>query len=222
MGKWRRHFEHYDFFRLNSDRYLATLQKHLDLLKGFKYIIDTGAGSGNLTLKLLERGHFVKATDVDEEVLELLKEKCKDYENLLDTETMDLNEKMPLKSNSFDAANSMFVIPFVNHELYFLEIFRILKSNSRFILSAWAPVENTWDGVIIGLERELTRKGILPKNQEEWKEFKLANSKRVAEVKRGPSPQKIIKTLADAGFSNITMPENPYGHLAYTVICEKK
>jgi len=63
---WKHHFKFYDLFQNNRDAYNSMKRFHLNELKYFKNILDTGCGSGNLTFELLKEGHNVTAVDFNE------------------------------------------------------------------------------------------------------------------------------------------------------------
>jgi len=127
---WEHHFKYYDLFQNNSDRYRQTIDYHLKELEGFPAILDTGAGTGNLTLELLRRGHKVTAIDSHDGALDILRKKCKKYGSNLKVYNMDV-ERLNLNPESFDGISSMFVIPFVkNNRNYFSKEMRKQSHNN--------------------------------------------------------------------------------------------
>ncbi len=195
---------------------------HLGELKDFKNILDTGCGSGNLTLELLEEGHSVTAIDSNEFALKILKKKCSKFKNRLKVIKMDA-QKISLEDKSFDGASSMIVIPFVrNNKKYFSGIYKVLKGGGKLSISAWAPVKDSWHGIMELLEEELTKKGLLPKYKKEWKYQTESAKKAIKIVLRGPNLKKLKSILKKAGFVNIkVLPDNPFGKYAYFITCNK-
>jgi len=211
-----------DLFERNLDRYIGTIKFHSEKLDGFKEILDTGAGTGNLALELLKQEHIVTAVDLDDLSLKILKEKRLGYENKLIIRKMDIQE-LDFKDNQFDGASSMFVIPLVeNIGKYVSEVYRVLKENGKFTISAWAPVSNSWYEVVEHPRGELIQKGVLPKYQKEFDNLVESTKKYVDVVLNGPDIKGLKKILMDTGFRNIKdYPKNPCGNYAYFLTCEK-
>ena len=222
QDKWSRHFRFYDFFMTLDPRYLATLTDHISELEGFNEVIDTGSGSGNLTLELLKAGHNVTAVDLNEHGLKLLKQKCTNYSGQLEVIQQDLNN---LKINwLFDAASSIFVVPFVNDNLnYFTRVYNLLKPGGKLIVTAWAPAEDTWKGVIEHLEFYLESQGVFEEKvyRDYWMEFKKTCSVLSKIVLAGPEIKKLEKLLEDIGFKNIIILPSHYDIYAYSLIARK-
>ncbi len=219
---WEHHFKYYDLFQNNSERYRKTIDLHLKELKYFKKILDTGAGSGNLTFELLKQDKEVTAIDLDEFSLEILKQKCKEYKNKLKILKMDV-QKLAFRNNEFGAVSSMFVIPFVkDNKKYFSEVYRVLRKGGKFTISAWAPVSDSWYGIMDLLEKELEQKGLLPKYQKEWEYIQESSKAHVKNVVKGPKVEELKLMLDESGFKNIRdYPKNPYNKYAYFITCEK-
>jgi ubiquinone/menaquinone biosynthesis C-methylase UbiE len=195
---------------------------HLGELKDFKNILDTGCGSGNLTLGLLEEEHIVTAIDSNEFALKILKKKCSKFKDRLKVIKMDAQE-ISLEDKSFDGASSMIVIPFVrNNKKYFSGVYKVLKGGGKFSISAWAPVKDSWHGIMELQKQELTRKGILPKYKKEWDYQTESAKKAIKIVLSGPNLKKLKSMLKKAGFVKINvLPDNPFGKYAYFLTCEK-
>ena len=129
---WEHHFKFYDLFQNNRDAYNSMKNFHLGQLKNCKNILDTGCGSGNLTLELLKRDHSVTAVDFNEFALEILKKKCVGYNNLKIMQ-MDVQE-LNFEKESFDGVSSMIVVPFVkNNKKYFFKVYNVLKKVEGFL-----------------------------------------------------------------------------------------
>ncbi len=80
---WTETLRYYDLIHNNSDRYERTIELHVQELQECHKILDTGAGTGNLTLELLKQGHEVVAIDNDKFALTLLRKKCKKHKGLV-------------------------------------------------------------------------------------------------------------------------------------------
>jgi len=219
---WKHHFKFYDLFQNNRDAYNLMKKFHLNELKDFNNILDTGCGSGNLTFELLKEGHNVTAVDFNKFALEILKEKCFRFKNRLKIVKMDL-QKIKLENESFDGASSMIVIPFIkNNKKYFLGVYKVLKGGGKFSISTCVPVKDSWHGIMELLEEELTKKGSLPKYKKEWNYQIESSKKAIKMVLSGPNLKKLKSMLKKAGFVKINvLPNNPYGKYAYFLTCEK-
>jgi ubiquinone/menaquinone biosynthesis C-methylase UbiE len=218
---WKHHFKYYDLFQNNFRRYRETIETHLNKLKNYHKILDTGAGSGNLTLELLKQGHKVVAIDSNKYALEILENKCKKFKNEVEVMRMDV-QKIDLEDNSFDGVSSMFLIPFVeDNKKYISEVYRILRAEGRFSISAWSPVKDSLHGLLDLQKHELEEKRILPKHQREW-EYVLKSAKvAVNQVLNGISESEFIKILEKTGFKNFKKIKHDYGKYAWFLTCEK-
>lgn len=218
---WQHHFKYYDLFQNNSDNYKETIRLHLQNLKDSQKILDTGAGSGNLTFELLKYGKEVTAIDSNKYSIELLKEKCREYDEKLRVLNMDV-QKLDLGNSEFDGASSMFLIPFVEDNIkFFLEVYGVLKNGAKFTISAWAPVPDSLQGLMEPLKKELEQKGLLPKYEKEWNYIQKSDKIHIKQVERGPDVKELKMMLKDAGFKNIEELENPYGKYVYFLVCNK-
>lgn len=219
---WKHHFRYYDLFQNNSDRYVKTLKLNAKELEDFHKILDGGAGTGNLTLELLKQGHEVVAVDLDDFSIELLKEKCADFLDKLKILKMDVQE-LDFEDEFFDGVVSIFVLSFVeNSEKYFSEVYRVLKPAGKLTISSWAPVEDSWIGIMDLLEEELKEKKLLPKYQKEWDYIEESSGENLKKVLQGPSLKETEEMLRKVGFKNLQeFDENPFGKYAYSLSCEK-
>lgn len=218
---WNHHFKYYDLFQMNRDDYVKTIRIFLSKVKNCKIILDSGAGSGNLTLELLKRGHKVVVIDLNEYALKILKKKCKNYRSNLIVRKKDV-QNTNFNSKSFDAVTSMFVVPFVkDNKKYFSEVYRVLKEKGIFIITIWSPVKDSWKGIMGVQEKELTKKGILPKYNKAWDYAKESARVAVKDVFKGNNLTKLKRILKDVGFKNIKSIKSPYGKYAYLISCVK-
>lgn len=219
---WEHHYKFYDLFQNNFDRYRNTITFHFNNLKDCNQVIDTGAGSGNLTLELTRHKINVTAIDSNQYAIELLKEKCKKYEEYYNVDICSV-EQLTVPSDIYDGASSMFVIPFVKNNIaYISEIHRVLRHGGIFSLSTWAPVANSFSHLKNELQTELHLKNILPKHQNEFEHILQSSKEHENTVLCGPNIESLKNILAQMGFSNIiTYPKNPYGKYAYFITCRK-
>jgi ubiquinone/menaquinone biosynthesis C-methylase UbiE len=73
-------------------------------------ILDLGAGTGNLTLRLLNAGATVTAVDRNRAMLNKLQDKCTTHEDRLTVLQRDAADLSRLNSESFDAVNILLVL----------------------------------------------------------------------------------------------------------------
>lgn len=71
-----RYFDVYDKILLNSDIYLAVRDFHTSAVSGHPLVLDSGCGTGNVTIELLKNKHSVHAIDTSRKALGILKNKC--------------------------------------------------------------------------------------------------------------------------------------------------
>jgi ubiquinone/menaquinone biosynthesis C-methylase UbiE len=223
---WAKHFEGYDLFQEAYSKYRAMMEFHVDALKDSKRVLDSGAGTGNLTRRLLESGHDVAAIDANENALQYLRDKCKNIDtagNLI-VQQADLSQPLPFLNEAFDGIASSLVIPFVpNYMHYFSENYRVLKSGGVFTLSTAIPKEGSMDALMQDIETEATKRGILPEHEEAFKrmwETSRQNERTVLE--KGVSIEALVTALEEVGFVDIEKPEEqPYGEYVVFMIARK-
>ncbi|MFH1358685.1 MAG: class I SAM-dependent methyltransferase [archaeon] len=120
------HARFYDIVIKTNPRYLAMLDFHLASLDACDDVLDSGAGTGNLTLPLLQRGKRVCAVDNSDDMITQLREKCKEYSSRFEIRKRDLTQPLDFPDGSFDGTASCYVVPYVNEPVYFSENCSIL------------------------------------------------------------------------------------------------
>jgi len=200
----------------DMDRYRKIIDLHSVELKKAEKILDTGTGTGNLTLELLMSGHNVTAIDTNELMLKFLIRKCSKYKDKLEVRNMDVQD-LGFGDGEFDGVSSMFVIPFVkDNRRYFSEVYRVLREGGKFSISAWAPEKDSFSGILGFQEKELRVKGILPRCQKEWNYILESARVGLDMVLKGPNIKELGSMLKETGFRNIKiLPENSYGKYVY-------
>lgn len=121
----------YDLYANFYDKKLAFLDsfEQFHLLPNLgnikdKKILDVGAGTGRLALRLAEKGADVTALDISPEILKVLNKK----NNKIRTITADA-ENLPFPDNSFNIIIAAFLIVHLKDLKYFFaESYRVLKS----------------------------------------------------------------------------------------------
>ncbi len=122
----------YDLYANFYDKRLAFLDSfeqfqfipNLGDLKN-KKVLDVGAGTGRLSLRLAEKGADVTALDVSPEILKILKKKNSQIKTIVATA-----ESLPFPDNSFNIITGTFLIVHLKELKYFFqEAHRVLKPN---------------------------------------------------------------------------------------------
>ena len=95
-----------------------------------KKVLDAGAGTGRLSVKLHKAGADVTALDISPEMLHILSEKNADIK----TVEGDM-EEMPFEDESFDMAfSTLSMVHLKKIEPFMDEVYRSLKDNGIFVL----------------------------------------------------------------------------------------
>ena len=115
--------KYWDSFEKNN------LKPYIQDAKG-KKVLDAGAGTGRLSVRLLDAGAKVTALDISPEMLAILKTKNSDIE----TVEGDL-ENMPLSDDTFDMVfSSLALVHLKKIEPFLDECYRVLKDDGKLIL----------------------------------------------------------------------------------------
>lgn len=110
--------------------YQEHVSKVLDALQisDNKLYVDLGCGSGNL----IRNKKNIVGVDVSVSMLELAKKRNPETEFVV----ANLNEKLPFGDNAFDGGYTSNVVAYLESpEKFFLEVYRILKPNSEFVVA---------------------------------------------------------------------------------------
>ncbi len=140
----------------NKEAYLDSFEKNkllplLGDLKG-KKVLDVGAGTGRLTLRLAKLGADVMALDISVVMLEEIKKKLKRNSAEINTVVGDC-ESMPFEDESFDVVVSAFhIVHLKDLRIFFDEVYRVLKPGGKFLVTninqKRPPEIKTKDGMI--------------------------------------------------------------------------
>lgn len=96
-----------------------------------KKVLDVGAGTGRLAVQIANMGALVTATDVSENMLEVLKRKSTKVATVVqDAETLDFSD------NEFDIVIAAFLIVHLRSpKRFFDEAYRVLKDGGKLIVT---------------------------------------------------------------------------------------
>lgn len=155
---WKKYLKVYDFLNLliPYQELLETICDELDIKKGEK-ILEAGCGTGNLALKIKERGAEVVGLDNCREALEVCQKKDPDIEIVL----ADLTQKLPFPDNYFDkiaSNNTLYTIPEEKQLETLKELKRVLKPGGKIVIAnpkrGWKPLMIYIDGIEKNLKKE--------------------------------------------------------------------
>ena len=141
---WANYFKVYDVLNLliPYQELLETICDELEIKPGEK-ILEAGCGTGNLALKIKERGAKVVGLDNCQEALDIYRKKDPTAELVL----ADLAKKLPFPDNYFDkiaSNNTLYAVPREKRDQLMKESLRILKPGGKIVLAnmreGWKPI----------------------------------------------------------------------------------
>lgn len=95
-----------------------------------KDVLDAGAGTGRVSMKLLKAGANVTALDISPDMLEILERKSPEIKTLVG----DM-EDMPIEDESYDMVfSSLALVHLKKIEPFLDECYRVLKDNGKLVL----------------------------------------------------------------------------------------
>jgi ubiquinone/menaquinone biosynthesis C-methylase UbiE len=166
---WETYTRAYDAVIGNFSKHQELVDLHADELASCGLVLDSGCGPGHLVKKLLDSGKKVSALDVNQNALDILKERCGQNTNL-DIYCTDAN-RLPFQDSTFDGVSSMLVLWAIKDPFHYLEEHRrVIKPNGRLVLSGPSPKareDTNW--ILSQLEEDLRKTGRF--DAERWREF---------------------------------------------------
>ena len=121
---------------------MLEIRNRLDIHKG-DYILDAGAGTGNLAVHLANKGGRVMGLDSSPEGLEIFHKKLPDHKIMV----ADLTKPLPFGDRTFDKIctnNAVYTLPPDTRPALFREFMRVLKPGgvivSSNIVSPFKPI----------------------------------------------------------------------------------
>lgn len=133
MSQWDNHYQKdRDVFGVNPSE-SAVFAANMFIEKGFKKILELGAGQGRDTLYFASKGFNVHVIEYSQVAINDLKRKLKKFNlnSMVKITYHDLREPLPFKIKHFDACYShmLFCMEFKESEILALnnEIYRVLK-----------------------------------------------------------------------------------------------
>lgn len=154
---------------------------HVNNLINASNILDSGAGTGSVTLELLKAGKGVTAIDNNEIALQLLKQKCRNYSDNLEVIYQDA-QKIQFKDGTFDGISSMLVLPYLDRpEDYLREHVRVLRKNGIFVVSGVTHGRDITE-VLSKYEADLEKTGKIKEIAKEFRIFKELVLENVGDI----------------------------------------
>ncbi|SPD76525.1 putative Methyltransferase type 11 [uncultured Desulfobacterium sp.] len=147
---WRKYFKVYDALNLflPYQQMLNAIAEELDIKTG-ELALDAGCGSGNLAVKLRQRGATVIGADFCKAALDI----CKAKDPSIRVQLIDLTRELPFSNEYFDKIACNNVIYTISREgqLNTLhELYRVLKKGGCFAMvnpmKGWSPKEIYLEG----------------------------------------------------------------------------
>ena len=105
--------------------------KKISAMRGNLKVLELGAGMGENTRIILEKGFDLVATDISLSSLEVLKKRYANFSNL-EIKESDI-ESLPFKEEMFDMVCSAGVLSYGDPDKIRMEIFRVLKKGGTYI-----------------------------------------------------------------------------------------
>jgi ubiquinone/menaquinone biosynthesis C-methylase UbiE len=132
---WQKYFKVYDVLNivLPYRELMESLVERLNPVAG-ENILDAGAGTGNLSIRLLEKKAKITAFDSSQEGLDRILLKSPDIKRVLG----DLEDILPFDNESFDkivSNNAIYLTDKKKRPEIFAEFFRVLKPGGILIVS---------------------------------------------------------------------------------------
>lgn len=130
----------YDTNRKADPEIARRIFHHLQMKSGL--VLDVACGTGNYSIALEKMGLNIWGVDISNEMIEVARSKA-DSINWIQSDVMG----MPYNDQQFDGATCILAIHhFPSLEQSFKEIYRVLKSGSRFVIFTSLPeqMRNYW------------------------------------------------------------------------------
>lgn len=158
---WKKYFKYYDILNevIPYQELINDIIQELGLKEG-NLVLDAGAGTGNITIKIKNLGAKVIALDNIKEALDRIKLKT----NSIEVIRHDLASPLPFDNDYFDqivSNNVIYTVPPGKRELVFKEFHRVLKPGGKIVVSnvreGWHPL-NIY---LTHLKKDLAKVGLI-------------------------------------------------------------
>lgn len=158
---WKNYFKVYDVLNLLIPyrELLETICDELEIKPGEK-ILEAGCGTGNLALKIKERGAEVVGLDNCKEALDIYHKKDPKAELVL----ADLAKKLPFPDSYFNkiaSNNTLYAIPKEKQLFTLKELYRILKPRGKIVLTNPIKESKVFKIYITGIKESFKKGGVI-------------------------------------------------------------
>lgn len=213
---------HISFYQEVVDRHCRAMSQ-----PGIQDILDVGAGTGNVTVRLLGQGKRVTAVDVGTSMLEKLFRKLGETTEGDITVIEDSAESLPeLGDGSFDGVTALLAFFDMQNPFAALsEAMRLLKPGGTLILTEPKECFNV-EELMNEAERVLRERGLLQTLQEDWIRVQtvkvilnqtiqqIQHPGETSECNRPWNAETASSILRDGGFEDLTMDDSHLGNCA--------
>jgi len=216
-----RYFDAYDKVLLNSDIYMAVRDFHVNAMHGCETILDSGSGTGTVTIELLKRGATVYAVDPSKKANDILREKCKQYADRLHVHEASAERLAFFGDEKFNGITSMFVIYYIDDwKSYLKEIYRVLKPGCILALTGRSTTQNK-ELILKSYEESLKKRNLLGRLEKEWRIFSEGFVEGVMPTVKDHTFDEMESAMERVGFKAITQYPNPYFGQCYSLTARK-
>jgi len=223
---WARYFKVYDVLNLliPYQELLETICDELEIKPGEK-ILEAGCGTGNLAIKIKERGGEVIGLDNCKEALDIYQKKDSTAKIVL----ADLREKLPFPNNYFDkiaSNNTLYIIPKEKQLDTLKELYRVLKPGGKIVIANPLKEHKVFKIYIEGIKKNLKKEG-LTTTIKKVLQFFIPTLKIfyynffISKIEFFPSPQELKSLLADAGFTTLSNGKLVYANQSILIVGKK-
>jgi ubiquinone/menaquinone biosynthesis C-methylase UbiE len=226
---WEVYAASYDRILLEMPFYQEVLHRHVTTMNSpsINNILDLGAGTGNVAVRLLQEGKSVTAVDLSIAMLRKLFSKL--YEPLAEklVTIEETAERLPqLNGNCFDGVNVLLAFFDMQDPFSALgEATRLLKSGGTLIVTEPKRCFNVSE-LMDFAERHIRKRGLIDELQEDWnriqsvaphinQKIQEVQSNTAAEIPKTPwHAEALYEFLEVNGFRNLTFEDSHLGNCA--------
>jgi len=226
---WETYAASYDRILLEMPFYQEVLQRHYEAMNtpSIRNVLDIGAGTGNLTVRLLQAGKSIVAVDTSHAMLRKLSSKLNEKTETNLTIIEDTAEWLPhLQDGCFDGVTAMLVFFDMQDPFSALdEAVRLLKPGRTLIVTDPKECFNVSE-LMEFAERHLRNRGLLGELEEDWTRIqtvaplvdqKIQETQNVSSTESRQclwDAEKIYEVLTKRGFTDLTFEDSHLGNCA--------
>ena len=214
---WESYAISYDLVLGVQDYYREVINRHVNALskEGVIRVIDIGAGTGNVTIPLLEAGRIVTAIDISRAMLDKMHFKLSALESpkirILQQSAEDLTE---FPDCSFDGVNILLALFDMGDPVTALNAaIRVLRFGGVIIITEPKKIFDL-SSLLYQAKKFLEEKGLYDKLSLHWTCVTRANKKIDPSKRLTLFIEDIEERLVKAGFEIIQMKDSHFGNCA--------